>query len=1061
MVIPAFTMPQTMRVTSLRPVIQALTVTGLVILMSYSGAFSFDSEEDPRQQLRQDAVKMYATSPGHTVFGEYVGAHWCGPCMSSASPSLDNLKTSNPEDFTFVSFFESSSGGWPSDGPINRRSHIMSASSGYPTFSFADKQSGTCYKVGAGGTNYYDADYSAGGCMDSDVSNYAIVLSADHDSTTDEVTITVDSTYLGAQSSVSVYLFAAVTEKVGGDAYDNGVRPHHNFRDWLLNSGNNGFEQLTLTPNNPVQKSWTVPISLVRAAGGYTQFENFWPVVALMDGPHSSYNNFLSSADLDMIPLVDVGVSDFSISNANGNSGFKQGDTLELRVDVTNNGVDPYTDGGQISILRMDGSDEVEIASTGLSNLGVGSTQTFSTSFLTNDIEMVNLGSTSFRARITGLEGDRVASNNAMDEYAIHDLPPTPSQPAAISSTTIDRGSSIQFETNAIPNDMVDDTSSMNPILQYSQAGEGLWDDSWIRDAELLGSGENARYLHTIDTPLSAQIGDYDLRIKWTDSSGQASDWLVYENAFVLRNSLPTVLGNGDSEFAGTPTVKVDTDERISVFGLVMDAETPLSLLEIDSSSSSFIEWDPTNWEIVVRFSEVILDSQGNPVPQGIQLTISDGDDTNSGLLMFNVIENGAPRWSPIPTQSFNEGSSSSLGLTPFLSDTNDNGQQVSVAGISLELISISDESLVEANIYGQTLNINALDDDGFGMVDIIVRADDGNMASDTIITFHVLNVNDAPRIDSSELEGIMLKVGEEFEYNLLEMVTDVDDPDDEIWVTASNLVPGAVMFSPISGILSASWQEAGQQIVSITMEDRHGESSSLDITFTVVDDLPLEWESDLEISIDTQDYGANPTVHIQNVGELELSEIEVRWTVCNSITGICHSVGTSYSLGPFIILPVGGEGLGAGDYFTLSVFAVDQDGFDRATQTQFKTFATKPSEVIESPEEEQDPDSTSSSSISLLTVGIAGSALLVLVALALGLAVVLRRKQEVYDYDSYESGYESQRQATPVVTPPRPPGLAPPPPPMSPKLPPEGLPEGWSMEQWHYYGEEYLSRRK
>jgi hypothetical protein len=234
-----------------------------------------------------------------------------------------------------------------------------------------------------------------------------------------------------------------------------------------------------------------------------------------------------------------------------------------------------------------------------------------------------------------------------------------------------------------------------------------------------------------------------------------------------------------------------------------------------------------------------------------------------------------------------------------------------------------------------------------------------------------------------------------------------------------------------------------------------------MDIIFTVVDDLPLEWESDLEISIDTQDYGTNPTVHIQNVGELELSEIEVRWTVCNSITGICHSAGTSYNLGPFIILPLGGEGLGAGDYFTLSVFAVDQDGFDRATQTQFKTFATKPSEVTESPEEEQDTDSTSSSSISLLTVGIAGSALLVLVALALGLAVVLRRKQEVYDYDSYESGYESQRRGTPAITPPRPPGLAPPPPPISPKLPPEGLPEGWSMEQWHYYGEEYLSRRK
>ena len=36
-----------------------------------------------------------------------------------------------------------------------------------------------------------------------------------------------------------------------------------------------------------------------------------------------------------------------------------------------------------------------------------------------------------------------------------------------------------------------------------------------------------------------------------------------------------------------------------------------------------------------------------------------------------------------------------------------------------------------------------------------------------------------------------------------------------------------------------------------------------------------------------------------------------------------------------------------------------------------------------------------------------------------------------------------------------------PPPPPMVPKLPDSGLPEGWSMEQWHYYGEEYIRRQK
>ena len=73
--------------------------------------------------------------------------------MDSASPSLANLKASNPEEFTFVSFFESSSGGWPNDSPIDRTDHIMAASDGYPTFSFADQQSGTCYKVGTRGTD--------------------------------------------------------------------------------------------------------------------------------------------------------------------------------------------------------------------------------------------------------------------------------------------------------------------------------------------------------------------------------------------------------------------------------------------------------------------------------------------------------------------------------------------------------------------------------------------------------------------------------------------------------------------------------------------------------------------------------------------------------------------------------------------------------------------------------------------------------------------------------------------------------------------------------------------
>ncbi|MGB1525493.1 MAG: hypothetical protein ACPHCK_05695, partial [Candidatus Poseidoniaceae archaeon] len=32
---------------------------------------------------------------------------------------------------------------------------------------------------------------------------------------------------------------------------------------------------------------------------------------------------------------------------------------------------------------------------------------------------------------------------------------------------------------------------------------------------------------------------------------------------------------------------------------------------------------------------------------------------------------------------------------------------------------------------------------------------------------------------------------------------------------------------------------------------------------------------------------------------------------------------------------------------------------------------------------------------------------------------------------------------------------------PSAPPLPPEGLPAGWTMEQWQFYGEDYLNRNK
>jgi len=1040
-------------------IVQPVTLALLVVVMSFTGFMAMDEKVEEREQLKQEEVPLYATSPGHPVFGEYVGAHWCPPCMDSASPSLANLKASNPEDFTFVSIFESSSGGWPSDSPINRHDHVMAASSGYPTFSFADEQSGTCYKVGAGGSNYYDADFTTGGCMSSDVADYAIELSIALDTATNEVTITVESTYLGPSSSVTVYLYAAVTEKVGGDAYDNGVRPHHNWREWLLNGNGDGFEQLSLTPNDAVESTWTVPLNTVRSAGGNSQFENFWPVVALMDGPHTSYNDFLTAADLDMAPLIDIGVSDFDADNHNGNLGFVPGDTLDLSVEVTNYGVDPYSDSGEISIYELVGLDEVYVGGSAITNLASGATQTLTIQFDTSDIEPYASGSTTFRAQLSGLTGDRVASNNYADDNALHDMAPVSNQPTSIASTSIERGESIQFESTALSNDMVDDMSTMTPTLHYAESGTDMWDNSWIASSDLVGSGGNARYVFTIDAPLNAEVGDYDLRVRWVDAGGQYGDWLISEEAFELRNALPAVLSSDYPQYAGMPTVKVETQERVSIMGLVYDAETPLSMLQIDSNSPEFIEWDSSSLEIVVEFSEVIRDSQGNPIPQGIFVTINDGDDSNSGMMMFNVVENGAPRWAPVPSQSFNEGGSASFGLSEYLSDTDDNGYPVPVSGLTLELLEISNGALVDASVSGHTLSVSSIDDDSIGVVALTLRASDGVKFSDTVITFHILNVNDAPRMEMAGIDEFTVEIGDRITLELLDLMTDIDDPDEEIWASAMTFVAGAAQFNPITGILTMAWEEAGTEIVTITLEDRHGDASAYTITVTVVDNMPLYWDTDLVATFSTIEYGSDPSVTIENTGQHVLSDIRITWTVCNSITGICHSSGVSHNLGPFIVYPVSGEGLGVGDYITLTAEGEDEDGFDRVTEEQFRVYATEAEEVIEEPDEEEANTNTGGMS-SMMSAGLIALGLMLSIALVLALAIVLRRQgldaESAIDFASEIEAYEEADSYSNDLT-----GEAPPPPPMIPPLPPEGLPPGWTMEQWHYYGAEYLRRRE
>ena len=441
---------------------------------------------------------------------------------------------------------------------------------------------------------------------------------------------------------------------------------------------------------------------------------------------------------------------------------------------------------------------------------------------------------------------------------------------------------------------------------------------------------------------------------------------------------------------------------------------------------------------------------------------MNDGDESNTGLMMFNVVENGAPRWSPIPIQSFHEGGSASLGLTDYLSDTNNNGQVVPVSGVTVEILSVSDNSLVEASIFGQTINVNSLDDDSNGVVEISLRASDGSKSSDTTVTFYVLNVNDAPRIDSTDIDELTIKIGESMDIDLISRVSDIDDSDEEIWITASSYYPGAVFFDPISGIMEANWPEAGSDTVKITAEDRHGASTTISLSISIVDDIPLEWDENFEVKIDSSEIGSTPTVEITNIGSQQLDEIRVTWTVCNKITGICHSAGSSFNLGPFIILPASGNGLSAGDYFTLSVQGVDENGFDRRTSEQ-KTFdAVAPGEGSENGPSDSNPNEGSGDSqFSIFSVAAYAVILVSIIGAMLVVTAIARNRISPSQKSLQNPLIQNQEPMPPLATIPSVSRTSnpPPPPPMTPPLPPGGLPPGWSMEQWHYYGEEYLSR--
>ncbi len=112
----------------------------------------------------------------------------------------------------------------------------------------------------------------------------------------------------------------------------------------------------------------------------------------------------------------------------------------------------------------------------------------------------------------------------------------------------------------------------------------------------------------------------------------------------------------------------------------------------------------------------------------------------------------------------------------------------------------------------------------------------------------------------------MLVKGCERININDLDIVTEIDEPDEEIWITVTTFVQGAVLYNTISGMVTMSWDEAGEEIVTITAEDRHGQASAEMLIVQVVDDLPLEWDDgsgngDSVVHMEAAYFGANPSV--------------------------------------------------------------------------------------------------------------------------------------------------------------------------------------------------------
>ncbi len=1137
-----------------RMTVLILSLTMLLQVMG-NGWIEIEKIENTPTFLEEEQPVMEVTSPGYVVFAQYITSDDCGYCMQYGSPAHKQLKSNFPDDYVYLSYHSASFGNTADAesgniNPIYGVSHLMETG-GAPKSSFGDSLP---LSVGCGSNTCWDSDFGAGGNMHSTVNDYSmrVIQSDNGDGTTD---VTISSKYIGSgTASTGLKLYAAVAEETcNSHAYTDGTRGGNCWEAWLLdgggytsNSGNvgggTGFQSLILYANQWTNYTWTVSNSLVN--GG---FSNMNTIAAIYSGWSTSAadENVYHATDSTMGPLVDIGVEDLSVTNAGGFAGYVNGDLLSVSALISNFGDEGYSDDGVITLYRVDGTQEHQIGTpTQLNTLASGSGQTIQATVDTTDFT-ANAYDAKFRVRITNLVADKNSGNNVATETLDHDMVPIAYTPTMIGSNSIDRSSVAQIEVKAQSMDGVDNMSSMTPAVEFSANGQDAWTTSGVTGGEIiLGvAAGNPRYEFFIEPDDTMSSGMYDVRVKFTDARGQESAWVVNdgtsgEGAFELLNTKPMITVDP------VPSVKVDVETQVSLVGHVYDEETDLEDLIITSTSDSFLGWDPVTGMMTVYFSKIQRDSDGSPTQSSIYLSVTDEEgDTTGGTLLFNVIENGMPRWSPLSPVSIDEGGSSTVFLKNMLSDSNQDGTPANgVDHLSIAIVGIDNSELLSASVTGFNLVIETIDDDATGEATLTLRASDGIQFSETTLKVYVQNVNDAPVLDISAFEGISLYKGEQKVIDLRSHLSDADADQEivDIYVNIAASPQIAALYSMQSGILTLQWEEPGSHDVTVTIVDDEDESSTYTFTVEVISHLPLtvsKEDSDANVYlVAIDDRIGRVANYMMTLGEdVGLSNIKTTWQICNMETGLCYdiielehpntesSIGWNYEVTFDRVTSNGG--LVYGDQIKLvDVTGINANGIDLKMEgktlywniTEYPAFAEMGSEELETflsdteatiakleqeikalPEgsstrtskEAQLEQAKTSYSMACDTPGVVcagedvgssgeptggldsnmmvylGAGAFTLIIITLLSMLVLRRGSET-EFKDFSNNLPAddliansmyggaaqifqQQVAPPVAT--MPPGVPP--------VPETGLPEGWTMEQWQYYGHQYLQQ--